>query len=589
MGSTDPNAIHNTKHHNKPTSEKNPNKFHHNFLFKVAIVAIFLVILPLFPSQAPEFINQTLLTRSWELLHLLLVGIAISYGLFSSRNNETDKGKENNMSKFDNAQILVSRLLNVSSVFDDEEADAENSSPESDHGSTKVQTWNNQHYRNEPVVVVAPHEDQGGGDGVASASASTSTRSRIGEKPLLLPVRSLKSRLSDDGDVQYANDSPRTQSQLKPKFNDAKVDNNESSAISSFSLTRSNSKTGSKWFSRNSNNGRNDELEGAGDAKVENKMKNNVVLPSPIPWRTRSGRLEPKLEVEAPNQHASRPSLEEFEFSKMEPGIMKSQTSFSSQTNLLPSSPKFTPSPSFLPESVKESLAKNTDDLVRKKGFYNKSCPPPPPPPPMFQKSISMKPRYGSFNERANHYSFDKELKRSFSSETNGMKMNRFESSIEVKPKGSAENMSNVGKSVRKIRANQNKSLLGKEGTMDKEESEDEEHYMEETTRKGMGYDSMEFGEEEQKESFLDKVVMESADEYTKTEDEDVGGRIIQKESVESSKTDETNSSGIGGDEGQDVDKKADEFIAKFREQIRLQRIESIKRSTTKIPRNSTR
>ncbi|CAL0313727.1 unnamed protein product [Lupinus luteus] len=587
MGRTDANAIHCTKHQNKPTSEKNheeyPNKFHHNFLFKVAIVAIFLVILSLLPSQAPEIINQSLLTRSWELLHLLLVGIAISYGLFSSRNNETDKGKENNMSKFDNAQILVSRLLNVSSVFYDEEADAENSSSESDHRSTKVQTWNNQHYRNEPVIVVAPHEDQGSGDGAATASAST--RSRIGEKPLLLPVRSLKSRLSDDGEIQ------RPKPQLKLQFNDAKVDNNESSSVSSFSLNRSNSKTGSRQFSRNSNNSRNDELEGAGDAKVENKMNDNVVLPSPIPWRTRSGRLEPKLKVEAPSQHASRPSLEEFEFSKMVPGIMKSETSFSSQTNPLPSSPKFTPSPSFLPEYVKESLAKNKDDFVRKKGFYNKSCPPPPPPPPppMFRKSISMKPRHGSFNERANYSSFDKELKRSFTSETNGMKMNRFESSIEVKPKGYAENMSNIGKSVRKIKADQNKSLLGKEGTEEKEELEDEEHYMQEPTRKGMGYDSMEFGEQEQKESFLDKVVMESYDEYTETEDEDVGAKIIQKESVESSKTDETNSSGIGGDEGQDVDKKADEFIAKFREQIRLQRIEFIKRSTTKITRNSTR
>ncbi|KAJ4881110.1 hydroxyproline-rich glycoprotein family protein [Raphanus sativus] len=38
-----------------------------------------------------------------------------------------------------------------------------------------------------------------------------------------------------------------------------------------------------------------------------------------------------------------------------------------------------------------------------------------------------------------------------------------------------------------------------------------------------------------------------------------------------------------------DVDKKADEFIAKFREQIRLQRIESIKRSAYKISANSSR
>ncbi|XP_019421689.1 PREDICTED: uncharacterized protein LOC109331562 isoform X4 [Lupinus angustifolius] len=510
------NATHNTKHQKQPTSEKNhaeknheedPIKFHNHFLYKAAIVAIFLVILPLFPSQAPEFINQTLHTRGWELLHLLLVGIAISYGLFSSRNNETDKEKENNMSKFDNAQILVSRVLQVSSFFEDGEAD-ENSSSDSDHGINKVQTWNNQHYRNEPVVVVAPHEDQGGG-GIASASS----RSRIGEKPLLLPVRSLKSRLSDD-DAKYVNESQLPQ--LRPQFSDAKVDNDESSTISSLSLNRSNSKTSSKRFSRNSSKGRNDELEGVGDAKVENKME-NVVLPSPIPWRSRSGRLEPKQQVEAPKQHASRPTMEESEFDKMEPRLGK--------------------------------------------------------------------PRYASFNERASYSSFDKELKRSFSSETNDMKMKRIESSIEVKPKGYAENISNIGKSVRKIRPNQRQDLFGKEGTMKKGELEVEEHFKEEPTRKVMGYDSMEFGREEEKESFLNKVVMESGDEDTETEDEDVGGRVTKKESVEGSKTDETNCI----DEGPDVDKKADEFIAKFREQIRLQRIESIKRSATKITTNSTR
>ncbi|XP_028230812.1 uncharacterized protein LOC114411282 [Glycine soja] len=61
-------------------------------------------------------------------------------------------------------------------------------------------------------------------------------------------------------------------------------------------------------------------------------------------------------------------------------------------------------------------LSSNAEDSVRKKGFY-KSCPPPPPPPPptMFQKSVFMKPRFnGSSNEAP---SFNKELKRSFTSE----------------------------------------------------------------------------------------------------------------------------------------------------------------------------
>ncbi|XP_042386912.1 swi5-dependent recombination DNA repair protein 1 homolog, partial [Zingiber officinale] len=44
--------------------------------------------------------------------------------------------------------------------------------------------------------------------------------------------------------------------------------------------------------------------------------------------------------------------------------------------------------------------------------------------------------------------------------------------------------------------------------------------------------------------------------------------------------TEETSNHEAGGGEANEVDKKADEFIARFREQIRLQRIESIKRST---------
>ena len=133
-------------------NQDNPTKFHYNFLYKAVVVSLFLIILPLFPSQAPEFVNQTLLTRSWELLHLLFVGIAISYGLFSRKNDDSEKddhNNNNNASKFDNAQTYVSRLLQVSSVFDD---DSE-SPPGSDEN--KVQTWSSQYTRNKPVVVVA--------------------------------------------------------------------------------------------------------------------------------------------------------------------------------------------------------------------------------------------------------------------------------------------------------------------------------------------------------------------------------------------------------------------------------------------------
>ncbi|KAK7330802.1 hypothetical protein VNO77_25002 [Canavalia gladiata] len=504
-------AIHTTKDQ-KVAIEQNqedPTNLYYHFLFKVAIVLIFFVIVPLFPSQAPQFINQSLLTQNWELLHLLFVGVAISYGLFSRRNNGTEK---DNNSKFDTAQSLVSRFLQVSSFFEDDVQTP------SEFEETKVQTWSNQHYKNEPVVVVTPQIHH------------SEFNNHSDEKPLLLPVRSLKSTLCDDAGVGdgVLNVQPVV---------------DESCTVTSFSLNRSTltSKTSSQRFSNNSNKGtRNADFEDLVSQKLEDKMKKNVVLPSPIPWRSRSGKMD---------TFTHQSSIKESEFGEMESPLLKSQSSRSLRTSSLSPSSKFT--------SSSESLAKNAEeDLIKKKSFY-KSCPPPPPPPPpmMFQKSISMKPRYVSFNERA---SFDKELKRSFTGERNNIKKSAREV---MKPRGHVENM-----------------------LMEKKYKK-QEHSMQEPNSK-------EFGEEE-KESFLDKVLVESDDdEDTETEDEDVGGgRIIEnkKESAvvggEGSRTD---GDCFGSDEGPDVDKKADEFIAKFREQIRLQRIESIKRST-RTTRNSTR
>ncbi|XP_047180880.1 uncharacterized protein LOC124847429 [Vigna umbellata] len=575
-------AIHATKQQKLPLqqNQQDPNKFYYHFLYKAALFLIFFVILPLFPSQAPHFINQSLLTINWELLHLLFVGVAISYGLFSRRNHEAEK--ENNHSKFDTAQTLVSKFLQVSSFFEDE---AENP-PESDE--TKVQTWSNQHRRNEPVVVVAP-----------PLKKLSSFDDQSGDKPLLLPIRSLKSRLSDDDkdvDVQSLNrsmSSRRFSSTLNRKGEVVEADGagaavdvqclNRSKTFNRFSSNSSksaefvagdvddqslNRSSSSKRFSSNSNrkaevdaddvdvgvqslnrsasskrfssnSNRNSEVEGP---RAEDKKKESVVLPSPIPWRSRSGRMEPKQE-EVDDAFSHQSSKEESEFSKVESRPPKPQTSRSFRASSLSS-------------LSTESLAKNSEDLVQK-GFY-KSCPPPPPPPPpmMYQKSVSMKPRYGgSFIEP----SFDKELKRSFTSEKN-------------KPTG-------------KKLAEEKKSMQLTSFRSDKL----------------TGHASVPLVTQAvEKESYLDKVLVESDEddeEDTETEDEDVGGGImVENEGKakggaviggESSKTD-SGFSGTSGDEGPDVDKKADEFIAKFREQIRLQRIESIKRSTRNA-RNSSR
>ncbi|XP_027361778.1 nucleolar and coiled-body phosphoprotein 1-like [Abrus precatorius] len=538
-------AIHN--HSSNKLEKKNqqdPSKFYYHFLYKAVIVSIFLVILPLFPSQAPEFINQSLLTRNWELLHLLFVGIAISYGLFSRPNDESEK---DNNTTFDNAHLVVSRFLHVSSFFEDE------SQSESESDEIQVQTWGVQYHRNEPKVVIASKH--------SNFEQQSATSSRIGEKPLLLPVRSLKSRVSSDpgGVVQSASPSSAT------------------------------SKSGSKRFSVSSNSNKvryGGELERFESAKVEDKVKEDTVLPSPIPWR--SSLLMDK----------------ETEFNKVEYRSLKSQKSLSSRPSSASSSPKGASSPS--PSFSSESLAKNAEDLMRKKGFYKfSSPPPPPPPPPIFQKSISMKPKSSSFNKDA---SFDKELKRSSTSErrdlnrwTSGSRFtSRVDSEIEVIPKGHVENLS-MKNSVTTLRSSGESKEGMKRSEKSQMEEEAEEYFVKEPTRKTykhvsfrsdklMGHASVppvsEPASEEEKERFIDKVIVE-LDEDTETEDEEVEGRVIEKESGESSKMDGPCSS--NGDEGVDVDKQADEFIAKFREQIRLQRIESIKRSARIAARNSTR
>lgn len=568
-------------------NHENPSKFYNHFLYKVVLVVVFFVILPLFPSQAPEFFNQSVLTRSWELLHLLLVGIAVSYGLFSRRNDITEK--ENTNAKFDNAHSYVSRFLQVSSVFDDE------TEIPSGSDENKVQSWSSQYYRNEPVVVVAQEH--------SALDEQRGTASRIGEKPLLLPVRSLKQHVPDTANIGSVNES----------------------SASSGSLSRSNSRSGSRRFSSKSNNkALGGEFGGLDYQELEEKLKESVVLPSPIPWRSRSGRMDVKEEI------VNSPPMEEFELNRQESWGSRSQGSRSSRSNSLSSSPKLSPSPSLSspkkaspsPSLSSESQAKNAEDLGRKKSFYKSCPPPPPPPPPMFYKSSSMRPSRDAVL-------YEKDLRRSFSSETRDLNrsngeyvMGRVNSGVETMHQSYVDGLS-MGKSMRTSRAGENRAgalRSGREmgeygyvnGNVEKNFKQVEENLVEKPARKRVGFDETSFigtenlghesipnmpnsafngFSEEEKEDFLDSVIMESEEE-TESEDDNFGGSFIQKDIEETPKPTPRNfvsASSSGSDGGPDVDKKADEFIAKFREQIRLQRIDSIKKSSAQISRNLSR
>ncbi|XP_074584887.1 uncharacterized protein LOC141840722 [Curcuma longa] len=223
-----------------------------SILYKLIFFIVLIAILPQFPSQAPEFIGESIFTRVWELLHLLFVGIAVSYGIFSQRNADTGMEKDSQQ-KDESPRSFVSQMLQVSPVFDDED--------DSGVVDSKMQTWNSQFYRNEPETLVAKE-------------AGITTKHR------LLPVRSIKP--SDQEITGRCNQS-----------------NYESKAQSSEPRTDS------------------------------------VVLPSPIPWSSRS----------------------------------------ESTANKVKQVKRLSPSPSL------------SSDAAKPKGIYNnsnsnKASPPPAPPPP---------------------------------------------------------------------------------------------------------------------------------------------------------------------------------------------------------------
>ncbi|KAJ4884956.1 hypothetical protein Rs2_35049 [Raphanus sativus] len=171
------------------------------FFYKSVLFALFLFALPLFPSQAPEFVGETVLTKLWELIHLLFVGIAVAYGLFSRRSVESSLDSRMRSGAVDESSLsYVSSFFSVSSVFDEDSCDfrsdesrlihhvsARASVAERESESfNQVQAWNSQCYQGRSKLVVVARPAYGLVDG------------RVVHQPLGLPVRSLMSALRDN-------------------------------------------------------------------------------------------------------------------------------------------------------------------------------------------------------------------------------------------------------------------------------------------------------------------------------------------------------------------------------------------------------
>lgn len=271
-----------------------PARFISSFFFRSICVGFFILLLPLFPSQAPDFLNQTVFTRSWELLHLLLVGIAVSYGVFSRRNVDGEKDGVVGGG-------YAPKMLQVSSVFDEDGESCSGGMEQS-----KVQAWSSRYSRGEPVVVVS--ED---------TAASTN------ERPLLLPVRSLRSRVYDAG------------------MADGVEDDKDGSFSDGEGVVEGSEKVGV-------------------EEEEPKKAMESVVLPSPIPWRSRSSSADPDFDLLDPPSPSIRPRK---------------------GSSAIASPKKLSPSPSLSPDfDGGEGVVKRRSSLPP---------PPPPPPPPFFYRSRS--------------------------------------------------------------------------------------------------------------------------------------------------------------------------------------------------------
>ncbi|XP_050137426.1 uncharacterized protein LOC126613858 isoform X4 [Malus sylvestris] len=386
----------------RPEPHRNPirhgKSYTMHFLLKALTLAVFIVLLPLFPSQAPEFINHTILTKFWELIHVIVVGIAVSYGLFSRRNS-AEMGIENS-SNVGSSDSYVPRFFPVSSSFEGECEQAFG------YGEKREgQSWNSGYFVGNPVAAVSEscHEsnvfdaqckpslgicESGGenscGYGEKNVTQAWNSRYFQGEsmvfvaepnygldewgkprsiadnQPLGLPVRSLKSRVKSH-------------------------DSSEFVARGEFSL-------GSKGSFNSSDGVRNGDM---GPLNLEDKLNEAAASPSPVNWRSGSGKMERGKRVggNARPSHLRPLSVDETQFESMKTPSFQSALSFtsesSSQTSSLSSSPKEDSSALSMSSEV---LNSKSEKVKKRKSSHSQGSSSPSgfassPPKPMNEKA----------------------------------------------------------------------------------------------------------------------------------------------------------------------------------------------------------
>lgn len=612
-----------------PEPKSNPSKSYSVFLCKSLFIALVLVSLPLFPSQAPEFISQTILTKLWELLHLLFIGIAVSYGLFGRKNAEIDREIQ---PKLDSSQTYLSGISYVSSIFDnvyenpygsDEKRMIQNRNTrdlenglENPYGFDEkimIQTEKSQllesewrkprslnfhkdletAFMDEKKVSETECCQYFNSESTVFVSRENSVLDEWGEKPkgeiyykpLGLPVRSLRSRIVDHDIPEY--------------------------------LKGNGSGSDSKGSSKDSGKIGYGKIRGLTPINLDQKFKETVSLTSSS-MGSRSYRSE---EIEDKSSSNTFVSVGESESDHI-----NSQSFWSpifSQT-----SPKPSPTCSEeIPDSEDEGLEGNGEEssvamrtqgfsigsmsgmkLQRKRDPYPKEIPGPEKEGLVGngeESSVTMKTRgfsIGSLSEMKVQRKRDEKFK-GFSKSKREEPLGRGNWGVESwktegEPKSPVKPFS-MGKSVRTIRASENvfegpkmgdfyldhlEGKVGKKTSCDKFESrqnlDDFPPKQRSKLSKHQNGERREFVKTNEVESEVD-----SESEFEKfqvsSEDEEAQSEIANGEEEEEVEAEaKAAQSEIANGEELDpneVDKKAGEFIAKFREQIRLQKIASIK------------
>ncbi|CAI9101275.1 OLC1v1038559C1 [Oldenlandia corymbosa var. corymbosa] len=207
-----------------------------SFLCKSLIIIVVLVLVPSFPSQAPDFITQSILREFWELFYLLVIGVAVSYGLFCRKSVVAEVEIQSRGSvDAASSHACLSGVFDVPSIFEDgfeklcvsdEKLSVKNwdffssGRKSSSKGSPLIgggkkflslatgngndgendvvayeaykenvsQVWNSQFLQGESLVVVA------------NGSCAVDKH-----KPLGLPIRSLRSRIADSDNREFIN------------------------------------------------------------------------------------------------------------------------------------------------------------------------------------------------------------------------------------------------------------------------------------------------------------------------------------------------------------------------------------------------